>query len=252
MIEFSDFSKSYKTSFSKKSLFSVENISFKVEDSSVTGLIGANGSGKTTIIKAACAFHYPDRGSIYITGKDGKKIDITLQPEKAMEEIGYVPEKTLLPPDMTVKEFLHYCASLHSLCGEQETNSIKKVISDCSLEDVLDKKIKQLSKGYGQRLSFAQALIHNPQNLILDEPFSGLDPSQIISIRKLIERLSAEKAVLLSTHILSEVSSLCSKMCIMKLGQLAATGTEAQIIEQTSAPSFEAAFLKLTEKGSQK
>ncbi|MCR4735709.1 MAG: ABC transporter ATP-binding protein [Treponema sp.] len=249
MIELIGFSKVYKSAFSKKNLFKVEDLSFKVEDASVTALIGANGSGKTTIIKGVCAFHYPDSGKIYLSDSNGNKFDISENPEKAMELIGYVPEKTLLPQDMYVKEFLLYCSQLHNFSKTQEKEAVERVIEDCSLQEILDKKIKNLSKGFGQRLSFAQALIHNPQNLILDEPVTGLDPSQIISMRKLIEKNAKSKAILLSTHILQEVSSLCKNLCVMKNGKLVASGSESQIIADTGSNSLEEAFLKLTEKG---
>ena len=249
MIELVEFSKKYKSLFSKKEFSAAESISFCVENGSVTGLIGANGSGKTTIIKAICGFHAPSSGKIFVTDYDGTKIQIDTQSHKAMQLIGYVPEKTQLPPDFYVKEFLHYCAKIHGMDGKIEQEAVERVISDCDLEEVLDKKIKKLSKGYGQRVSFAQALIHNPPNLILDEPITGLDPFQIISMRNLIENQAQKKAVLLSTHILQEVNSLCKNLCIMNHGKLAASGTETQIINQTGSNSLEEAFLKLSAKG---
>ncbi|MCR4954636.1 MAG: ABC transporter ATP-binding protein [Treponema sp.] len=252
MIELSDFSKNYKSGFSKnaqKSGFAVHGISLVVQDGSVTGLIGANGSGKTTIIKSICGFHFPSGGKVLVSNYDGQKYNIVENPEKAMELIGYVPEKSLLPQEMYVTEFLEYCAALHNLTPDQKKNALERVIRECDLEEVLCKKIKTLSKGFGQRVSFAQALIHNPPNLILDEPVTGLDPSQIIQMRKLIEKSAQTKAVLLSTHILQEVTSLCTNLFVMNKGKLAASGTEEQIIKQTGTTSLEQAFLKLTQKG---
>lgn len=251
MIELSDFTKIYKPSSgknSKKNGFSVDGISLVVPDNSVTGLIGANGSGKTTIIKAVCGFHYPSSGKVLVSDYDGTLYDIAQLPEKAMELIGYVPEKTMLPQEMYVKEFLNYCAGLHNLDSNTKNNALDFVINECDLQEVLGKKIKTLSKGFGQRVSFAQALIHNPPNLILDEPVTGLDPSQIIQMRKLIQKSAETKAVLLSTHILQEVTSLCTSLFVMNKGKLAASGTEEQIIKQTGTASLEQAFLKITQK----
>ena len=146
-----------------------------------------------------------------------------------MEYAGYVPEISILPPDMYVYEFLEYCAKLHSI--KDVKIAVDTVVEKCSLSKVLKQKIKTLSKGYKQRVSFAQAIIHNPPNLILDEPISGLDPAQIIQLRKLIEELSKDKAILISTHILQEVYSLCSKVYIINKGKLVIGGTEKEIIE---------------------
>ena len=126
--------------------------------------------------------------------------------------------------------------------------SIEKTVEQCSIEKLLDKKIKNLSKGQQQRVSFAQALVHNPPNLILDEPISGLDPTQIIQMRNLIKKLSKKKAILMSTHILQEVYSLCSELYILNDGKIVASGTESQIINKTKSKNLEDAFIKLTYK----
>ena len=178
--------------------------------------MGPNGSGKSTVIKAICGFHYPDSGKIIID----TNCDITQNPEKAMEKCGYVPEVSALPPELTVKAFLLYAAKCHNLTKEQAEKRIQELSNDFSLSDFLNNKIKILSKGQQQRVSFAQGLIHNPPNLILDEPVSGLDPAQILSFRKYIKSLSATKSILLSTHILSEVNELCTKAYIMHQGRL--------------------------------
>ena len=220
MIEVSDFCKEYKSR--SKQAFKVENVSFTVEKGSITALVGPNGSGKSTVIKAICGFHYPTSGHIRMWGEDEKAlpVDITEQNEKAMELCGYVPEITQLPPDMKVIDFLHYAARCHGLTKEQAEESIKKQVEAFNLSDFLNNKIKILSKGQQQRVSFAQALIHNPPNLVLDEPINGLDPSQIIAFRELIKKLSKTKAILISTHILSEVNNLCSKAFIMHQGKI--------------------------------
>lgn len=243
MIELIDFSKVYSR---KKDSFAVHNINLKANKGSVTGLIGPNGSGKTTILKAVCGFHYATSGTINLTDLQDNTFNIEKLPEKAMELIGYVPEIPALPLEMTVSEFLDYAASSHGMESQQIESAKERVIKDCTLAKFINKPIKTLSKGQKQRVSFAQALIHNPPNLILDEPMSGLDPAQIIQMRDLIAELSRTKAVLMSTHILQEIYSLCSNLYIMNEGKLAAQGTEAQIMGQCGTKTLEEAFIKLT------
>jgi ABC-2 type transport system ATP-binding protein len=238
MIELENFTKSYN----KKS-FAVENISFSVEKGSVTALLGVNGSGKSTILKAVTGFHYPTGGNIYLSDNINSKISILENREKVMEYVGYVPEIFILPQDLYVCDFLDYCANLHNL--KDKKDRIDYVVNKCSLQKVYKDKIKTLSKGYKQRLSFAQAIIHNPPNLVLDEPVSGLDPAQIIQLRNLIVELSKDKAILLSTHILQEVYSICSSIFIINKGKLAASGKEEDILRETKEESLEKAFLKL-------
>lgn len=239
MIEVLDFCKEYKSH--RKESFKVDEVSFTVEKGSITGLVGPNGSGKSTVIKAICGFHYPSSGNIKMTGYDEKAlpVDITEESEKAMELCGYIPEITQLPPDMKVIDFLNYAASCHGLTKEEAQESIKKQVETLNLSDFVNNKIKILSKGQQQRVSFAQALIHNPPNLVLDEPINGLDPSQIIAFRSLIKKLSETKAILISTHILSEVNQLCSKAYIMNQGKIYPVKNLAQIEKE---------FINLTTK----
>jgi len=235
MIELVDFSKSY----SKKTDFAVKNVSLKIETGSITGLIGPNGSGKSTIIKAICGIHYPTTGNIIIDSINTKD-----NPEEINNLLGYVPENPALPSEMTVSSFLDYAASIHGISDKEK--AVSKVVKDCALEKFLSKKIKTLSKGQKQRVSFAQALIHNPPNLILDEPISGLDPAQIIQMRDLITKLSKTKAILMSTHILQEIYSLCTELYILNEGSIVAQGTENEIIKTTKANNLEECFIKLT------
>ena len=218
MIEVQNFCKEYKSH--SKTVFKVQDVSFTVEEGSITGLVGPNGSGKSTVIKAICGFHYPTSGHIFITDKENQRIDICQQNEKTMELCGYVPEITRLPPDMKVIDFLMYAAKCHNLSVETAKERIKTLCNDFQLSDLLNNLIKNLSKGQQQRVSFAQALIHNPPNLILDEPINGLDPSQIIAFRSYIKEQSKTKAILISTHILSEVNNLCQNAFIMHQGRL--------------------------------
>lgn len=237
MIELNNFSKAY----SKKSEFAASEISIKVETGKVTGLIGPNGSGKSTIMKAICGIHYATKGKIIISNED-----ISQYPEKIHSLIGYVPELPQLPPEMTVSSFLDYAAKTHGLSPAQHQAAKARVVADCTLEKFLSKKIKTLSKGQKQRVSFAQALIHNPPNLILDEPMSGLDPAQIIQMRELIQKLSKDKAILMSTHILQEIYSLCTNLYILNEGSIVAQGTESEIVKQNKATNLEECFIKLT------
>lgn len=245
MIKINNFAKNYNP-LNSKNTFSVQNITLEVVPGQICGLLGPNGSGKTTIMKAVCGFHYPSEGEILIDDNNGNFINVAEKPELARELIGYVPEKSILPPEMTVYDFLDYAASIHGLKSEQKKQSIENVIEECSLEKVLTKKIKTLSKGYSQRVSFAQAIIHNPPNLILDEPVSGLDPAQIIQMRKLISKMAESKTVLLSTHLLQEVYSLCNTICIISNGKITASGTEEDILSVSKCKNLEEAFMKLT------
>ena len=218
MIKIENFSKIYKPR--SKNAFKILNLNFTVNNGSITGLVGPNGSGKSTVIKAICGFHYPTEGKIFISGNKSEAADITQTPEKAMELCGYVPEISMLPPDIKVIDFLFYAAKCHKLSPELTKERIKKVVDDFQLSDLLNNLIKNLSKGQQQRVSFAQALIHNPPNLVLDEPINGLDPSQIISFRDYVKELGKTKAILISTHILSEVNNLCQNAFIMHQGKL--------------------------------
>lgn len=246
MIELVDFSKDYYDFPRKKVTFSVKGISMKIPEGKITGLLGPNGSGKSTIIKAICGQHYPSEGKLFVSDEKGNKIDISQSPQEAANLIGYLPEQSVLPSEMTVYNFLEYAAALHGFEGEKIKSAIEKTVEECSLQKVLSKKIKTLSKGYKQRLSFAQAIIHNPPNLIFDEPISGLDPAQIIQMRNLIKKMSQSKAVLISTHILQEVSLLCSDIYILSEGKLLISGSENLIKEKTGLATLEEAFFKLT------
>ena len=248
MIELSNFSKSYNHSD-----LAAKDVTLTIADGSITGLLGPNGSGKTTIMKAICGFHFPTSGSIIITAPENTGTATTTSfttdenPELCMKYIGYVPEIPLLPKDMRVLDFLRYAADTHGIPKEKIEEACELVIKECSIEKLLSKKIKTLSKGQQQRVSFAQAIIHNPPNLILDEPVSGLDPAQILQMRDLIKKLSKTKAVLMSTHILQEVRSLCDNLYIMSNGKITASGSEDEIINKAGMKSLEEAFIKLTQ-----
>ena len=251
MIEVVSFSKKYPHAKD----FAIENVNMKIADGTVTGLIGPNGSGKTTLIKVICGFHFPTEGKITVSNDSGDFFsdlsnvkNLSIQEDLNIGKIGYVQENPCLPSDMTVSEFLFFAGKSHGIMEKELENRFQTVAKQCSLENLIDKKIKFLSKGQKQRVSFAQALIFNPQNLILDEPFSGLDPAQIIQIRELIKKLSAEKAVLISTHILSEIASLCFHLYILCGGKIVCSGSEQEILEKENCDSLESAFIKLSSK----
>jgi len=253
MIEIKNFCKDYSSFPHKKSDFSVKDISMKIVPQKVTALLGPNGSGKSTIMKAVCGFHYPTSGTILLSDNDGRTVDVSEKPELAANLVGYVPEQSVLPPEMKVLDFLRYTGEIHGLSGKMLQQAVENVIEKCSLEEVgqeakeavLEKKIKKLSKGYRQRVSFAQAIIHNPPNLILDEAVTGLDPAQIIQMRNLIKDLSKNTSILLSTHILQEVDSLCDEIFIIKKGKICISGTEEEIKAAEKTETLEQAFFKI-------
>ncbi|HXG38375.1 MAG TPA: ATP-binding cassette domain-containing protein [Bacteroidota bacterium] len=202
----------------------IENISFEVKTGEILGFLGPNGAGKTTTMKIITCFMPPTSGTVEV---DGYNIfDHSLEVRK---KIGYLPELNPLYLDMNVTEYLEYAARLQGLNGKALAPRLKEMIDVCGLGSVRHKDIGELSKGYRQRVGLAQAMIHDPEMLILDEPTSGLDPNQIIEIRKLIRQLGAQKTVILSTHILSEVQATCDRVIIINEGTIVADGTPAQL-----------------------
>ncbi len=249
MIEIENFSKKYNLHDKN---FSVKNVCIRVNDGQIAALLGPNGSGKSTLIKSVCGFHYPTEGYIKLSSPDGQHSelnasDLTGNP---MQLCGYVPEKANLPQNMYVYNFLYEKASCHKNITEPQ-KTVNEIIKSFSLEDAASKKISGLSKGFQQRVSFAQALIHNPSNLILDEPFSGLDPAQSAKIRDSIKRLAAKRSILISTHNFAEIRDICSKIYILNKGLIVAEGTESEILKKTGASTLEQAFITLTGNSSE-
>ncbi|HOK41089.1 MAG TPA: ATP-binding cassette domain-containing protein [bacterium] len=202
----------------------VRDITFSVAKGEVLGFLGPNGAGKTTTMKILTCFMLPTSGEVNIAGFDIYKDSIEIR-----KRIGYLPETAPLYFDLQVDEFLEYVAELRGIPSNEKNNRIKEVVEVCGLKDVYVKFIGELSKGYKQRVGLAQALIHKPDILILDEPTIGLDPNQIIEIRNLIKTIGKEKTVILSTHILSEVEATCNRVIIINNGQLIADGTPSGI-----------------------
>ena len=195
-------------------------VSFRVEPGEIIGLLGPNGSGKTTIMRVLTGFFPPTSGSASVAG-----IDVNRDSLAARQKVGYLPESVVLYPDMRVSQFLEFCADVRGLRAAHRRTRLGAVLEDCGLGEVRDRLIGKLSKGYRQRVGLAQALLHEPEVLILDEPTVGLDPRQIIEIRGLIGRLRGHTTVLLSTHILPEVAAVCERVVIIDRGRIVAEDT---------------------------
>lgn len=195
----------------------VDNISFSANKGSILGFLGPNGAGKSTTMKIATCYLPPSAGTIEVCG-----FDVNTHPMEVRRLIGYLPEHNPLYLDMYVLEYLEFIASLHQLNKGEITTRIHQMIDQCGLGKEQAKKIGELSKGYRQRVGLAQALIHNPEVLILDEPTTGLDPNQLTEIRNLIKEIGREKTVIFSTHIMQEVEQICDKVVIINRGKIVA------------------------------
>ncbi len=210
MIQVQNVSKNYGD------LVAVDNISFQLERGDVLGFLGPNGAGKTTTMRILTGYMPPTSGNVYISA-----IDLFEHPSEAKSHIGYLPENPPLYEDMVVKDYLDFVADIKQIKPDEKGSKLHYVMEKCGISDVSGRIIGHLSKGYRQRIGIAQALINDPAVLVLDEPTNGLDPVQIIEIRELIQGLSHERTVILSTHILHEVTMICSKVIIINKGKLA-------------------------------
>jgi ABC-2 type transport system ATP-binding protein len=198
----------------------VDNISFEVKEGEILGFLGPNGAGKTTTMKIITCYMAPSDGDVTVDG-----LSIHENPDLIKKKIGYLPESNPLYYDMPVLEYLEFVAELQGVPKDQIKKRIVEMVRVCGLNVEKHKKIGELSKGYRQRVGLAQAMIHDPDILILDEPTTGLDPNQIVEIRKLIRELGREKTVILSTHILPEVEATCDRILIINKGKIVADGT---------------------------
>ena len=206
----------------------VNDISFEINDHEVVGFLGPNGAGKSTTMNMITGFIEPTKGKIIVDG-----YDISKSPKKAKASIGYMPEGVPLYYDLTVKEFINYMADLKNVKRKEKKDEVEKVMQETGLIDVQNKLTKNLSRGYKQRVSLAGALIGNPDVLILDEPTVGLDPRQIAEIRELIKSLGKKHTVILSSHILSEVSQICERVIIIDHGKIVAVDTPEHLEKET-------------------
>ena len=207
----------------------VNNLSFKVKTGEILGFLGPNGAGKTTTMKAITAYLYPDSGTVHVGNYSLDK-----NPEEIKRNIGYLPESNPLYQDMPVIDYLRFVAEIQEIPRNEIDDRLLNVIQSCGLEKEKHKKISELSKGYRQRVGLAQALIHSPEVLILDEPTVGLDPNQIKEIRELIKQIGKEKTVILSSHILAEVEATCDRILIINKGKIVADGSTEELRKQAS------------------
>lgn len=222
MIEVKNVTKKYG------STIAVNNISFEVKDGEVVGFLGPNGAGKSTTMNMITGFIEPTVGQIIVNGND-----ISKRPRKAKKEIGYMPEGVPLYYELTPREFVSYMAELKLVKRRDRKQEVEKVLDEVGLTDVQNKLIRNLSRGYKQRVSLAGALVGNPDVIILDEPTVGLDPKQITEIRSLIKELGKKHTVILSSHILSEVSQICERVIIINKGNIIAIDTPENLEKST-------------------
>ncbi len=217
----------------------VRDVSFSIPKGQVVAFLGPNGAGKTTTMRLLTGFVAPTRGSARIAG-----IDVQVDRIAAAENLGYLPENGPLYPDMTPTALLRFFGEARGLSGGRLKSRIDAVVSQCSLDSVAHKPIAKLSKGYRQRVSMAQALLHDPDVLIMDEPTSGLDPNQIRGVRQLIRDLGRSKTVLVSTHILQEVEPVADRVLFIHDGKIVFDGKPAELAEKSG--NLEQAFYSLT------
>ena len=207
----------------------VEDINFQIEEGEIIGLLGPNGAGKSTTMNMITGYIEPSEGEIIIG-----EHDILKNPNKAKAQIGYMPESVPLYQDLTVKEFVSYMADLKKVSKTEKKEKVQEALEKTNLVEVSNKLIKNISRGYKQRVSLAGALVTNPKILILDEPTVGLDPKQITEIRELIKSLEGKHTIILSSHILSEVSQICKKVIIINKGKIVAIDTPQNLENKTN------------------
>lgn len=207
----------------------IDAISFSAHQSEIVGFLGPNGAGKSTTLKIATGYLSPTSGVVNVSG-----FDVAAHPLEVKKRIGYLPEHNPLYVDMYVHEYLKFVGGIYGLKGKYLYNRVTEMIELCGLTREQNKKIEALSKGYRQRVGLAQALIHDPGVLILDEPTTGLDPNQIIEIRKVIRDISANKTVIFSTHIMQEVQALCNRVIVINLGKIVADDKLSTLLSGTS------------------
>ncbi len=220
----------------------VREISLEVRKGEILGILGPNGAGKTTTLRMIAGFLRPASGTVSIEG-----LDMMSSPEEAKMKIGYLPESAPLPSEMPVYDYLKYIGKLRGLNSRSLETQIERLSSTCRIREVMHKKMETLSKGYRQRVGIASILLSDPPVLILDEPASGLDPSQIQDFRNLIKSISPEKAIIFSTHILSEAEVLCSRILVVNRGKIAAEVKPREARSQEQPPRV----LRLVLEGSE-
>ena len=213
--------------------WAVRDVSFSMEECGVTGLLGSNGAGKSTIMNVICGALSPTAGKVMIGGHD-----IAANPVAAKACIGFLPQRPPLYDDLTVREYLVFAARLRDMREKDIHRAVDSVLRRCGLTDYAKRLIRNLSGGYQQRVGIAQAIVHNPALVVMDEPTNGLDPNQVMEVRKLITDISKDRAVLVSTHILSEVQALCSRIMMIEHGSLVFNGTMEEFDSSVRPDSF--------------
>jgi len=207
------------------SVKAVQSISFELKDGEIVGFLGANGAGKTTTLKMITGYLVPTAGSIKVNG-----MDIIDDIHDIQKQIGYLPELNPLYTEMRVYEYLEFLAGIRKITGKEFKEAFARVVEQCGLKGVVHKSISDCSKGYKQRIGLAAAMIHDPKILILDEPVTGLDPNQIVEIRRLIKSLGKEKLVFMSSHILQEIQATVDRIIIINNGKIVANGTSDELM----------------------
>lgn len=231
--------KNMKKSFG--TIQAVRGVSFRVEKGEILGFLGPNGAGKSTTMRMITGFLPPNEGTAVICGHD-----ILQAPVAAKQCLGYLPENAPTYPEMTVTSFLRFIAAIRGFNGADGRQKVEEVIRKCHLEKVRHQAIDTLSKGYKQRVCFAQAVLHDPPVLIMDEPTDGLDPNQKHTVHAMIKEMSKEKAIVISTHILDEVDLICSRAIIITDGRIVANGTPAELKARSPSGRLDDVFRKLT------
>lgn len=221
----------------------VDGISFSVEKGQVLGLLGPNGAGKSTAMRMLACFLRPDSGTATICG-----YDILQNPIEVRRTIGYLAENAPAYNEMTVGSFLNFICDARRIKGKKRKQALDRIVPMCSIDSVYHQTIETLSKGYKRRVGLAQALIHDPDVLILDEPTDGLDPNQKHEVRKLINKMAKDKCIIISTHILEEVEVVCSRTIIIAKGRILVDSTPSQLKEKYQC-SLDAVFRKITRNG---
>ncbi len=219
----------------------LRNVSFEIKKGEIVGFLGQNGAGKTTLMRILTSYLLPSSGKVTVGGYDVVRNSLALR-----QKIGYLPETPPLYLDMTTRDYLRFAAQLKNIPAARERLQIDKVLEECDLKDVANKTIGILSKGFKQRIGIAQAIINDPEVLILDEPTNGLDPIQILQVRKLIKNLEHKQTVILSTHILSEIQQIAQRVLIIKAGSVVADDLLPNLLKKENQTSLENVFLKLT------
>ncbi len=222
-------------------LTAVENISFQVEPGEVLGFLGPNGAGKSTTMKMITGFLTPTSGSIEVAG-----FNVSENPIEVKKRIGYLPEGAPSYGEMTPMQYLEFIAQVRQLSGQNKIDRNKEVIQRLHLDKVLNQSIDTLSKGFKRRVGLAQAILHDPEVLILDEPTDGLDPNQKFEVRELIKSIAPDKVIIISTHILSEVDAICSRAIIIADGKILADDTPEGLRDKSSSDKMDDIFREIT------